>query len=209
LRIRFIRLLFNTSLSIFFVLVVCSFAQAQSGRRAPKPLSPPTAPSPSKEAEQPPPPKPALKQQTLIAGMEASLDIPLYMSDAVWSGFVERFNKVSAVVISGDKNMTRKGASERAKRATESPVVLLHLSTQSTGGSMGQVSLEDLAILFSIYAPGTGKVSEHGRVNIRLSRSILGQRLPTGRYGESQMKEAGREAADRVMALLHIGEGKR
>ena len=209
LRIKFIRLCFNASLSLFFVLMVCGLGQAQSGRRATKPLSPPTTTPPSKESEPPPAPKPVLKQQTLIAGMEASMDIPLYMSDAVWSGFIERFNKASSVVVSGDRDMTRKEASDRAKKATESHVVLLHLGTQSTGGSMGQVNLEDLVIVFSIFSPGTGKVSEHGRVNVRVSRSILGQRLPTGRYGESQMKEAGREAADRVLSLLHFGESKK
>ena len=205
MRIRFIRLCLNISLSVFFVLMVCCLGQAQSGRRAAKPLSPPTITTQSKESEQPPSPKPPLKQQTLIAGMDTSLDIPLYMSDAVWNGFIERMGKVSSLIVSGDKNMNRKEASDRAKKLTESPVVLLHLSTQSANRSMGQVNLEDLIINFTIFSPGIGKVIEQGRVHIRPNRSVLGQRLPTGRYGESQMKEAGRETADRVLSLLHMG----
>lgn len=188
-------------------MVYC-LGQAQSGRRATKPLSPPTTTPPPKESEQPPSPKPAPKQQTLIAGMEASMDIPLYLSDAVWNGFIERFSKVSSIVISGDKNMNRKGASDRARKATESPVVLLNLSTQTISGNIGQANLEDLIINFTIFSPGTGKVNEQGRVYVRPNRSILGQRLPTGRNGESQLKEAGRETADRVLSLLHSGEGK-
>jgi hypothetical protein len=207
LKTRFIRLALNISLSVFFVLMVCCLGQAQSGRRAPKPLSPPTITPPSEESEQPPSQKPTPKQQTLSAGMEASLDIPLYMSDAVWNGFTERFNKVSLVVISGDKNMNRKEASDRAKKATESPVVLLQLSTQAVGGNMGQVNFEDLVVNFTIFAPRTGKVSEQGRVYIGRNRSVLGQRLPTGRNGESQLKEAGRETANRVLSLLHVGDG--
>lgn len=137
------------------------------------------------------------------------MDIPLYLSDAVWNGFIERFGKVSSIVISGDKNMNRKEASDRAKKATESPVVLLNLSTQTIGGNIGQANFEDLVINFAIFSPGTGKVSEQGRVYVRPNRSILGQRLPSSRNGESQMREAGRETADRVLSLLHSGEGKK
>ena len=137
------------------------------------------------------------------------MEIPLYMTDTIWNGFTERFNKVSWVVISGDKNMSRKEATERARKSTESPVVLLQVTTQAAGGSMGQANFEDLVVNFSILLPGTGKVGESGRVYIRPSRSVIGQRLPTGRYGESQMKEAGRETAERVLSLLHLGETKK
>ncbi len=209
MRASFSRLFLNISLSVFFVLMVCCLGQAQSGRRAPKPLSPPTITPPPKESVPPPSPKPTPKQQTVIAGMETSMDFPPYMSEAVLDGFIARFNKASAViVISGDKNMSRKEARDRAKKATESPVVLLNLSTQGVGGSIGQVDFDDLVVNFTIFSPGTGKVSEHGRVHIRTNRNILGQRLPTGRYGESLMKEAGRETADRVLSLLHVGENK-
>lgn len=209
MRIKSVRSGLNISLSIFFVLLVCCLGQAQSGRRAPKPLSPPTTTPSPKEAEQPATPKPTPKQLTLIAGMETSLDIPFYMSDTVWNGFVERFNKASSVVIAGNKNMNRKEASDRAKKATESPVVLLNLSTQGGGGNMGQVNYEDLVVSFTLYSPGTGKISEQGRVYIQRNRSILGQRLPTGRNGESQLREAGRETADRVLSLLHLGVGNK
>jgi hypothetical protein len=144
-----------------------------------------------------------------MAGIEASFDFPYYMSDAVWSGFIERFGKGSTVIISGEKILNRKGASDKAKKSTESPVVLLHLTARSVGGSIGQVSFDDLVINFSIYSPGTGKVSEHGSVYIRPQRNILGQRLPTGRYGEYELREAGRETADRVLALLHAVEDKK
>ena len=71
---------------------------------------------------------------------------------------------------------------------------------------MGQVNFEDLIINFTIYSPGTGKVSEQGQVHIGRNRSVLGQRLPSGRNGEAQLKEAGRETANRVLSLLHVGD---
>jgi hypothetical protein len=185
--------------------MVCCSGLAQSGRRATKPLSPPTPTEAAKEAEPAQTPKPAVKQQTLIAGMDASLDIPSYLSEALWNGFIERFGKISSIVVNGDRNMSRKEATDRAKKV-ESPVILLQLGTQSAMGSMSQMTLEDLIVNFTIFTPGTGKAGEQGRVHIRPIRSIIG-RLPSGRSGEAQMKEAGREAAERVLSLLHVGAG--
>jgi hypothetical protein len=200
------RLYLNTSLCVLFILMFCCVGQAQSGRRAPKPLSPPTSTSLPKESEQPAPQsKPPVRTQTLIAGMDSSLSIPLYMSDAVWNGFNDRFGKVSSVVISSDKNMNRKEASDRAKKQTESFVVYLQLTTTSVSAGVGQFSLDDLIVSYSIFSPGTGKVKENGQVYVHSSRSVLSRPLPTSRTGEAQLNEAGRETADRVMALLHIG----
>lgn len=200
------RLYTNASLCLLFILAACCVGQAQSGRRAPKPLSPPTTTPLPKESEQPPTQsKPAVSRQTLIAGMDSSLSIPLYMSDAVWSGFIDRFNKVSSVVISADKSMNRKEASERAKKQTENFVVFIQLTTTDVNTGLGQVYLDNLVVSYSIFSPATGKVKENGQVYVHSSRSILSKRLPTGRAGEAQLNDAGRETADRVMALLHIG----
>lgn len=203
------RLNFNISFCLLFVLAICSIGQAQSGRRAPKPLSPPTPTPTPKESEQPPSQnKPARKEQTLIVGMDGmggSIYIPLYMSDAVLSGFVERFRGVSSITIITDKDMRQKEASSRAKKEPESFVVLLQLRTEDIRTGMGQVNLDDLFISYAIFSPGTGKVNEQGRVYVRSYRGVLRRPLPTGRTIESQLNEAGRETAERVMALLHIG----
>ena len=209
MKIRFVRPFLNISLCVLFILAIHSIGQAQSGRRAPKPLNPPTTtPSPA-EPEQPSSQnKPALKQQTLIVGMDekgGSLYVPSYMSDAVWSGFFERFKGISSITITTDKSMRRKEASERAKKETESFVVLLQLETSGMDAGMGQVNPNDLAISYVIFSPGTGKVKDQGRVYVRPASGVLSGRLPTGRTGELQLNEAGRETADRVMSALHIG----
>jgi hypothetical protein len=134
-----------------------------------------------------------------------SLAIPLYMTEAVWSGFIDRLGKFSAVVVAADKNMNRKEASERAKKQAENFVVLLQLNVPNVNAGVGQVSLDDLIVSYSIYSPGTGKVKESGQVHVRSSVSVLSRRLPSGRTGEAQLKDAGRETADRVLALLHMG----
>jgi hypothetical protein len=82
---------------------------------------------------------------------------------------------------------------------------LLQLGTSGIDAGMGQVNLDDLVVSFTIFSPGTGKVKEQGRVYVRPSGGVLSQRLPTGRTGELQLNEAGRETADRVMSILHLG----
>jgi hypothetical protein len=205
---RFIKPHSAISLCLLFILALCSIAQAQSGRRSTKPPSPPTpTPSPT-EAEQPSTPKdkPAQKQQTLIAGMSDELGaayIPGYMSDDVWRGFIERFKAYSSIMLSTEKRMSRKQAIDRAKKETESFVVLLQLGTEDTNVGLGGVNVDDLVISYLILTPGTAKLKDQGHVYLRSYRGVLGSRLPTGR-ASSQLYEAGREAASRVLSDLDI-----
>lgn len=200
----------RNSISVLIVLSCCLAGQAQSGRRSPKPLSPPTsttAPTtPTKEAEPTPAPteKPALKQQNLIVGIDGrtmAYYIPPYMSDAVMRGFTGKFDGNASIKLTIDTNMGRKQAVERAKKETETFVVLLQLAADNMSG--GEVNPEALVVTYYVFLPVTGKVKDQGRVYIRPAKTILGQRLPTSRTLDAQLIEAGREAATRVMSALH------
>ena len=209
MKIRFMRSYLNISLCVLFVLAACLNGQAQSGRRAPKPISPPNTNTPTPTISEQPPPaqnKPAIKKQTLIVGLDDSSAggyIPTYMSDAVWRGFIGRFNEVSSITLTTDRNMRRKQAIDRAKKETESFVVLLQLGIDHMATSAGSISPEGMIVSYVLFSPGTGKVKDQGRIYVRPARSILGQRLPTGRVVDSQLNEAGRETASRVMSALH------
>jgi hypothetical protein len=201
--------------SLLCLLSFYSMGEAQSGRRS-QPNSSSVSPAPKVEAEpaQEAPvaaSKPEQPKQKLIAGMDElsrSINIPLYMSNAVWEGFLERFRKVSSLNVT-TQDMRRKDAVERAKKETESFVVLLELETQymDSGAGVGQVNSNDLQINYTIFSPVTGKVKSSGRVYVRQSSGILSGRLPTSRAGESQLYEAGREAANRVLSVLNMGGG--
>jgi hypothetical protein len=208
---RFTRIYLCGSLCVAVVLSCCLVGQAQSGRRSPKPLSPPTPTAPTtpppKESETPTTPeKPPLKQRTVIVGMDAQSTayyIQPYFADAVMRGFTAKFNTMSSIKLTVETSMRRKQAVERAKKETETFVVLLQLATDNMGGSLGDVSPENLIVAYLVFSPVTGKVKDQGRVYIRPSRSIIGQRLPTSRTVDAQLMEAGREAATRVLPALH------
>ena len=204
---RFAQKILRVSLCLLFTLTLLSTVQAQSGRRSPKPLSPPT-PLP-KESETPAPAasKTEEPQQKLIVGLDdmgGSMMIPRYISEDVWSGFVQRFKELSRIVLTTDKNMRGKGASERAKKETESFVVLLQLDTNYVNTTRtGRVYPEDIVINYFLYAPVTGKTKAQGRVYVRASvGGIISSPLPTGRTGEAQLNYAGQETAERVLAAL-------
>jgi hypothetical protein len=186
--------------------------EAQSGRHVKRPDSsaspaPAVAAEPAQQA--PAASKPEPPKQKLIAGMDElsrSINIPQYMVSAVWDGFLDRFRKYSSLRVTTE-NMGRREAIERAKKETESYVVLLQVETEylNSGGGAGQVNSNDLLVSYSIYSPGTGKIKSSGRVYVRSSRSILGGRLPTGRVADSQLYQAGRETADRIISALNLG----
>lgn len=204
------------SLSLLFsflcLLSFCSMGEAQSGRRVKRPdssASPAPAIEPAPAQQAPAASKPEPPKQKLIAGMDdlgRSINIPQYMSSAVWDGFMDRFRKFSSLRVTTE-NMRRRDAIERAKKETESYVVLLQVETESlnSGGGMGQVNSDDLLVSYTIFSPVTGKIKSSGRVYVRSSRSILGGRLPTGRVADSQLYQAGRETADRVISALNLG----
>jgi hypothetical protein len=196
----------SISLCLLFVAALYGRAQAQSGRRAPRPLSPPTVTPPPAEPEPTPAAKPELKPQTLIVGMNdqwGSVYIPLYMSDEVWRGFIESFKAYASIRLSTEKRMNRKQAVDRAKKETESFVVLLQLGTDDISANIGEAGVDDLVVTYVVFTPGTAKIKDQGRVYARSYRSILGTRLPTGR-ASAQLNQAGRETAGRVLSALNI-----
>jgi hypothetical protein len=201
----------NFLFSLLCLLAFCAMGEAQSGRRA-KPTNSSPAPKVETAPTQEPPvaaSKPELPKQKLIAGMDElsrSINIPHYMSNAIWEGFLERFRKVSSLNVT-TQDMRRRDAIERAKKETESFVVLLELETQYMDSGAGQVNSNELEVNYTIFSPVTGKVKSSGRVYVRQSRGILSGRLPTGRLGDAQLYEAGRETANRVLSVLNMGSG--
>lgn len=209
----------NFSRSLAVVLLLLSLvagATSQSGRRLPK-SAPTPAPEPSQEIEPVKKPdrstEPSLK---LIVGIDDHnmYAMPVYYNSAVLEACVNRLRDSRTVRIDGtERNLNRGGAVNKAKAEKETYVVYLELGVDSLArrSPAGIVEVDDLYVGFTVFSPTTAKIASSGRTYPQAHRRV-GIGVPgRGRgplYGEYLMKEAAREAAERIMAAFHIKPGR-
>lgn len=197
------------------VALGCTFTTvAQSGRQVrrstPAPVATPApepAPTPNKAAEKE---KAAIAFIVGIDRYNSFSNIPLYYYDRVSRGCAERLDEAAAVkadVVQGE--MSRGDAINRAKAEKETYVVWLQLSSQTLSSDPGTVSsVQDISVEYSVYAPTTAKRVASGRTyqGARKKGVVVG---PSGRgstvYGEYLLKQAAREAAERILDAMKIG----
>ena len=192
------------------VFAVCALSvQAQSGRRNTKP--PPAAPVPSPTPEPTPAPKKDEKEAELmfLVGSDrvsGPASIPLAFHSAAQRGCADRLrSRSSAQVDMAQRDMHRGEAIEKAKASSNTYVVLLTLTLDQMAASYDDVQLD-----FVVFAPVTAKVVITGRSYINSSRTgpvVVGptSRMPSGVFRESWMRQAGEDAADRILKKLHLG----
>lgn len=197
-------------------LFVCSIAQAQSGRRVSKKptVSPPssteekttTAPAASKTEK-------ALSLYVASTDRALSMDIPRYYSDTLRNIFVQRISQSSNIDVTTGQDMQRGEAIKKARSNQSVYVVLLQLDVDTFDAqrttTLGTIDPSQIIIRYTVFAPVTGKVKTEGRVyqrQYRMGRGGVG--LPSPRrnnpvYSDYLLKEAARDAADRVLASLN------
>jgi hypothetical protein len=206
---------------VFVAIVALSFAfgcmstiSAQSGRQVRK-----STPAPIATPE--PEPTPTLNKAkekekadiTFIVGIDrynGLSNIPLNYYDTVSRSCAERLNAAIAVkadVVFGE--MSRGEAIRRAKSEKETYVVWLRLASESITSDPGTVSsVRDIYLEYSVLAPTTGKqvASGHAYQGARKKGVVV---APSGRgntvYSEYLLKQAGREAAERILSSMKIG----
>jgi len=198
------------------LIALCALSvQAQSGRRQTKPTTAAPVPTPTPEAT--PVPKKPEKQLDLsffvgVNRNEASYSLPFTYYDAVLRGCAERLRSgSSASVDTTDRDFGRGDAIKKAKSETRTYVVLLTLTFDSMARSY-----DDLILDFVLFEPATSKVITTGRSYQNATRKgpiIVGP--PSGGaigglYREQLLKQAGEDAADRILKRLHLNvEGPR
>jgi hypothetical protein len=193
-----------------FILAVCALSvQAQSGRRQTKP--PPAAPVPTPTPEPTPTPK---KDETtpevvLLVGTdrnEAPASIPLHFHSAALRGCADRLKaRSSAEVDTAQRDMNRSEAIEKAKASPNTYVILLTLRLDVMA-----TTYDDMQLDFIVFAPETAKIVITGRSYINTNRVgpvVAGptSRLPSGVYREQWLRQAGEDAADRILKKLNLG----
>lgn len=188
---------------------------AQSGRRTSQRTQTRTAPVPE---TQPTPPTPVVKSDKTEVALyvghnegDLFLNIPNYLRDSVMEVFLQRIKEASSIKVTPGKEMQRTEAIKRAKNEQSTYVVLLQLDLDTfdsnrTGSTY--VDPNKLFVRYLVFAPVTGKIETEGRVfqqALRVGRGGIGLPTPTRNnplYSDYLLKQAAREAANRVLASL-------
>lgn len=209
---------FASCLGIVVVIALIALSvgpiAAQSGRRAPRSAPPTPTPQPTPEEKMPEAEPQAAN--TLIVGMDRSGTfsvIPMYLYDSVLRACVERLDDSPSVEVDlASRDMHRGDAIKRAKAETDSHVVLMQLKTD---GSIGrEEDLRDVYVEYWVFAPTTAKVVSNGRTYQQIARAggVIMMPRPGGRgslpYTEQLLRQAGRDAAERILSSLHLPGGK-
>ena len=202
------------SLAVGVFLVCVSTAIAQSGRRGQKSTS-----APASTPEPTPTKKPSEKEKitvTFIVGVDRYLGfstIPLSYYDTVARGCAERLDDAPGAKIEvAHKEMNRGDAVLRAKAEKEAFTVWLQLKLENVSGDPATVNnLSQIFIEYAVFAPTTAKTVTWGHTyqqGYRKGGVVVG--LPGSSsgnvsYSEYLLKQAAREAAERILNALKMG----
>ena len=194
------------------LLVICALlVMAQSGRHAPKsaPIPAPTPESSPTPTAKKSPEKPALPLIVGIDTHDSFSNIPLYFSDSVLQSCVERLRDETAVSVEvASRDMSRGDALKRAKAEKEGYVVLMQLRLDNMGAGPTNANLSDLYIEYFVFAPTTAKQVTSGRTYQQAYRNrgvVVGPGTSGNTvYAEYRLKQAAREAAERILNGVHI-----
>lgn len=200
---------------LFVVSLATLSANAQSGRRLPnsKPIAPPTpepTPTPAAVKEKP-------KAISVLVGIDSDsfLGIPLHYYSVALDACGERIEASTAVEVAGRQlHMTRGEAIRRAKAEKESYIVWLQLRGDSLDADRSVHNLGEIILEYVLLAPVTAKQVTAGRTYqsaVRKGGVVISPRSG-GRtndvYGQYLIREAARDAGERILSALHVPTGR-
>lgn len=204
---------FATALIVVAITFICAgLVRAQSGRRSTN-GSESTTPSVSgpKTVEKTPAKTPKLHLLVGVEDRNPISNMPYYLSDTVLDNCMRRFDEASEVnAAATGRGMTRADAISRAKAQKEAYVVWLQLGSDVTdSGRQSKNGPDELYVRYTIFEPTTGKVKQSGRSHQSIYKTGRGGvSAPTSKnsplYSEYAVKQAAREAAERVLEAFDI-----
>ena len=202
---------------ISLALLSLSAAHGQSGRRSTggsttgttnTNTAPPT--TAAKTAEKKPTAEQRLQLLVGINRSDAFTSTPFYVYDTVLDTCIRRLSEADIVfATSGGNNMNRSEGVKAAKQETTRWVVALEVrSFYAESGQKIKPEQDELYVEFSVIEPVTGKVKRSGRTQHHIYQNGKGGiSLPSKNgpvYSEYSLKQAGVEAADRILAGFDI-----
>jgi len=194
-------------------LAALSATPAQSGRRSgASPTTTTTTPSVSgpKTIEKKPVAQPKIQLLVGINGRNPTTTVPFYIFDTVLDNCIRRLGEAEIVfVTSAGNQMNRAAAIKAAKSETVRYVVLLDIvSDYADPDHQAKNGLNDLDIDYVVFEPEIAKIKKSGQTHQRIYQTGRGGvSLPTRNspiYSEYALKQAAREAADRILEAFDI-----
>ncbi|MDQ3755575.1 MAG: hypothetical protein M3371_12695 [Acidobacteriota bacterium] len=205
--------------ALMFCMTV-QLAQAQSGRRAPKPVNDPPVPAPSVDPATLPKPSPTpVNKIALVVGSDprGSFSLSSFESDIMQRTVIRRLDESNALAPRGGDEMRRDEAQQRARRETDTYIVWLQLEENSVGGSVmiRRDDPENYQIRYAVYEPQTGRTKSQGNIYLRSygRRRVGGIGLPRGSSNclpptlnnfEFALTLGAIEAADRILKSFSL-----
>ena len=191
------------------LLLLATQTIAQSGRRAPKPAQPPE--TPQTDAEKPKTGARELKNKvSLLVAKEVSSK-HLLSEDAIFGHFLKRLGEFWNVSATSLDELDRDDATKRAKRETESIVVLLQFDVDEFQSGTLILNSPDLDVRVLVLEPKTGQKKFEGKVYYKAVGGPMLKRdnWPNGTPIRITTEAVGIEAAEQVRDWLVVQEVKR
>lgn len=199
---------------ILAVSVLVITAQAQSGRRKTGGSTTSTTTAPSvdgpKTVEKKPPAEPKVQLLVGINRTGAFTPTPYYVYDTVLDVCIRRLGEADIVFATpAGANLSRSEAVKAAKQETTRWVVSLEIrSFYADAGRQVQNNQDELYVDYTVIEPATGKIKRAGRTQQHIYQNKRGSiSLPPNLgpgYSEYSIRQAGQEAADRILAGFDI-----
>ncbi len=204
----------NLAAAVLISLLLCVVsATAQSGRRTTggsTTTSTTTSVSGPKPIEKKPEPAPKVQLLVGIDGHPAFTTIPFYIYDTVLENCIRRLGDAEIVfATSAGNNMNRAEARKSAKQETTRWVVSLEIrSVYADAGKQVRNGQDEFYVDYTVIEPETGNIKRSGRTNQHIYPNGRGGITSPSRngaiYSEYSIKQAAREAADRILAGFDI-----
>jgi len=199
-------------LLLLIAIALCSWTavHAQSGRRG---TGRSTTAAPSVSGPKTVEKKPEPKRIQMLVGIdkhEAFTTIPFYIYDTVLDNCIRRLGEADIVMpTSAGSDMNRGAAIKAAKQETVRYVVLLHIGSEyADAGKQVKNGQDELYVDYTVFEPETAKVKAAGRAHQHIYQTGRGGiSLPSKNspiYSEYAIREAAREAADRILERFDI-----
>ena len=199
-------------LLVIIVLLSCvTYTQAQSGRRSATTQATPSV-SGTRPVEKTKPAEPKINLLVGVENRSPVLNIPYYLSDTVLENCVRRLaDSADVIPHTVGRGMERADAVRRAREEKEAYVVWLQVESDVVDSSRQQKEGPDeLYVRYTVFEPQTGKVRQSGRAHKQIYKTGRGGvSTPTSSrngplYSEYALKQAAREAAERILEAFEV-----